>query len=121
MNEPHRTSEGEFGIGSTLASKYTYGGGTHDIEYEVTAFDPPTRYDMVSREGPFPFEGSVELAAIDEGATLIRNTIDAGADGAATKVIFAVGGPIVRYMMRKQLHGELEELKEMLESDEFDS
>ena len=36
ITEILRTSEGEFGAGSTFQSKYTYRKKAHDITYEVT-------------------------------------------------------------------------------------
>ena len=117
VSEPRRTSDGAFGVGSTLTSKYSYSGQTHDIDYEVTAYTPPTRFDLVAEKGPFPFTGSTELSEIDSETTLVRNTIDAGADSTATKIIFTIGGPFVRWMMRRQLHGELEALREILEGE----
>ena len=71
--------EGELGIGSTFASKYTYGNRTHDITYEVTAFDPPLHIAMKSTSGPFPFEGTLTLEKWGDG-TKVTNTIEAGSD-----------------------------------------
>ena len=38
VTEPKWTSEGEMGVDSTFASKYTYRNKTFDIVYSVTAF-----------------------------------------------------------------------------------
>lgn len=115
VGEPRRTSEGPFGVGSTFASTYTYGSKTHDITYVVTRHEPPGCYGVKSTSGPFPFEGVIELRPIG-GGTEITNTIDAGADSKGTEVIFALFGPILRVMMRKQLRRELESLKATLEA-----
>jgi len=116
VSEPKLTSEGDFGVGSTFTSKYTYGGGTHNITYVVTDYDPPTRHAIKSTSGPFPFEGLIELET-SGSQTQITNTIDAGADSKATSIMFAVLGPILRIMMRRQLRGELEALKTILEGN----
>jgi hypothetical protein len=116
VSEPRRTSEGPFGVGSTFASKYTYGNKTHDIAYVVTAHDPPTRHAVRSTAGPFPFEGVVTLEPVGRG-TRITNTIDAGADSTFTSVIFVLFGPLVRMMMRQQLRKELQSLKAALTQD----
>jgi len=115
VTEPRRTSDGQFGVGSTFFSKYTYAGKTHDINYVVTAYDPPRRQAVKSTSGPFPFVGTIELEAAGSG-TKITNTIDAGSDSAATSAIFFLCGPLLRRMMRKQLRKELEELKKNVES-----
>ena len=66
-------------------------------------------------EGPFPFEGLIEVEPI-EGGTRVYNTIDAGSDSFFTSVTFALLGPLLRMFMRRQLRGELETLKSRLEA-----
>ena len=100
--------------GSTFSSRYAYRGETFDVEYEVTAADPPRRLDLRSTAGPFPFAGSLRLAEV-EGGTEVSNTLEAGSDGLATSVIFAVLGPVVRRLMRRQLARELEALASAVE------
>ena len=115
VTEPRRTSDGAFGVGSTFFSKYTYGGKTSDINYVVTAHEPPRRHAVKATSGPFPFEGTIDLEPAGNG-TKITNTIDAGSDSTATSVIFFLCGPVLRVMMRKQLRKELEGLKQILEA-----
>ena len=105
--------EGELEVGARFESQYTYRGETFDVEYEVTAFEPPTRLDIASRAGPFPFSGSLRLSDLD-GHTRVSNTIDAASDGVATTVIFTFFGPVVRRLMRRQLAGELDELDRVI-------
>jgi uncharacterized protein YndB with AHSA1/START domain len=114
VTEPRRTSDGEFGVGATFSSKYTYAGNTHHVSYVVTAHDPPARHAVKATSGPFPFEGILELEPV-AGRTKITHTIDAGADGVATQVVFTLCGPLLRVLMRKQLRKELEGLKALLE------
>jgi hypothetical protein len=104
----------EVGVGTRFSSKYSYRGKTFDVEYEVTAYDPPVQLDITSREGPFPFDGSIRLVE-SGGRTEVSNTIDAGSDSFATTVIFTLFGPVVRRLMRRQLAGELHELAGALE------
>lgn len=114
VSEPRRTSPGDYDAGSTFTSKYAYGGKTHVIDYETIEFDPPWRHAVRATRGPFPFEGAVDLEQTP-GGTLVTNTIDAGPDGRATRIIFALAGPLLRRLMRKQLLRELEKLRERLE------
>lgn len=96
-------------VGATFSSSYTYRGETFDVDYDVTAVDPPHRLDIRSTEGPFPFAGSLRPVEVP-GGTEVSNTIQAGSDGLATSIIFAVFGPLVRRLMRRQLARELEDL-----------
>ena len=101
-------------VGDRYESRYSYGGRTSDMEFEITTYEPPHRFGMTAPEGPFAFDGLVELEETDRG-TLVTNTIDAGADGRVTAFVFAVFGPIVRWMMARQLRKELRVLEELLE------
>lgn|GEM_PF-410878 len=101
-------------VGAHFSSNYTYRGETFDVDYEVTAVDPPHRLDVRSTEGPFPFSGSIRLVEVRAG-TAVSNTIDAGSDSVATSVIFAVFGPLIRRMMRRQLEAELGHLAEAVD------
>ncbi|WP_276246936.1 SRPBCC family protein [Haladaptatus sp. YSMS36] len=101
-------------VGATYTSEYTYSGRTTEMSYEITAVEPPNRFAMVGT-GPFPFEGELLLTATPTG-TRVTNSIDAGADGRFTKVMFTVLGPLMRRLMAGQLGKELEILKGELES-----
>ena len=114
VSDPRPTSDGPWGPGSTFESKYTYSGKTHTINYEITRLDAPSHMSMRSVSGPFPFEAWVELREEDESTHFI-NTIDAKATNPFLSVWFAVLGPLLRMMMRKQLHKELVLLKARLE------
>ena len=103
-------------VGARFSSSYSYRGKTFDVDYEVTAVDPPTRLDIRSTEGPFPFEGTLRLTPVD-GRTRVSNTIDAGSDGLATTLIFTLLGPIMRRVMRRQLATELDALADALEEE----
>jgi hypothetical protein len=116
VSEPRITSYGSITQGTTFESKYTYGGGTYDINYEVTDFDPPYRFGTRSVEGPFPFIGRLVLDKDPKG-TLVSNTVEVGADGVFTKVMFTVLAPFMKRSMRKQLVKELEALRSRLEID----
>jgi carbon monoxide dehydrogenase subunit G len=109
------TSPGEVGEGTTFESKYTYGAGTYDMRFEVTAFEPPRTFETTSEEGPFPFKGRVTLEKDGDG-TQVSSSIEVGADGIFTKVMFTVFAPLMRRAMRKQLRKELEVLRSRLDA-----
>lgn len=115
VSEPRLTSDGDYGAGSTFASKYTYGGKTHDMAYEVVAYSPPTQHNFRSTSGPFPVQAYLKLRS-DGINTEATHTIDAGSDSAITSLMFALLGPFLKIIMRKQLRQELTNLKMALES-----
>ncbi len=115
VSEPRMSNGRDMGEGATFTSKYTYGGKTHTIDYEVTAYRPQRHFATRSTEGPFPFEGELDLERAGRG-TKVTNTIDAGSDGLFTTITFTLLGPLVRIMMRRQLHQELVVLKAILEA-----
>nr|WP_276274990.1 SRPBCC family protein [Haladaptatus sp. QDMS2] len=100
--------------GRDVHERVHYSGRTTEMSYEITAVEPPNRFAMVGT-GPFPFEGELLLTATPTG-TRVTNSIDAGADGRFTKVMFTVLGPLMRRLMAGQLGKELEILKGELES-----
>ncbi|MDA1216004.1 MAG: hypothetical protein O2812_03935, partial [Chloroflexi bacterium] len=115
-SEPRLTSSGPIGLGSTIASKYSYRNRTFDITYEVTEFQPPNRQAIRSTSGPFPFSSVIELETAERG-TRVVNIIDAGSDSKATTVIFTLFGPFIRMMMNRQVKKELGVLKSLVEAE----
>ncbi|MDE2993592.1 MAG: SRPBCC family protein [Chloroflexota bacterium] len=115
VSEPRLSNGRDIGVGATYTSKYTYAGKTHTIDYEVTAYEPQQHFATQSTEGPFPFQGELDLERVGQG-TKVTNTIDAGSDGLFTTITFKLLGPLVRISMRRQLHKELVALKNILET-----
>ena len=118
VSDPVPTSEGDWGVGSTFKSDYTYAGKIHPITYVITEFDPPYRLSMRSTSGPFPFEGRTELWEEKDGTRLI-NSLDAKPTNLFLTVWFAVLGVVLRMVMRIQLKKELVRLKATLEEGEL--
>lgn len=106
--------EGRLVQGSHLSSMYEYGGEAHEFEYELVERRPPRRQVVRSVSGPFPFEGTLELTEEPAG-TRVRQSFDAGDDGVLTRVMFVVGGPLVRRSMRRRIAAQLERLKVAIE------
>jgi Polyketide cyclase / dehydrase and lipid transport len=106
--------EGRLEQGSRISSRYDYGGRTHEFVYEVVERDAPRRQVVRALSGPFPFESSLELGE-DTHGTRVRQTVDAGPDSTFTRVLFAVGGPLLRRSMRDRLRTQLERLKAAIE------
>ena len=115
VSDGAQVSEGDLEVGAKLRSKYRYRGKTVDVEYEVTEFNPPSRFSAKSTEGPFPFEILIELTTY-VGSTRVTNTIDAGSDSVMTNIVSYLLGSFVRKSMNRRMLKELETLKSVLES-----
>lgn len=108
---PRWTSDGEPTVGSTYESKYKYAGKTHDVEYEVTAYEPPRKFGSRTTSGPFPYDGAITMQAVD-GGTKVTHEMMAGSDGAFTEFMFTALGWLLRPMVRKRLRKEIETMSE---------
>lgn len=115
VDEPPLVEAAEVCVGTRFRMKYRYGGRTHDVLAEVVASDPPKKQTVKWVEGPFPFEGTVELQPDSDGTIVVR-TVSAGADSRATAAMFAIAGPLLRMLMRRQIRQDLGRLKAALES-----
>ncbi len=107
VQEPRWTSEGERGMGSTYESEYLWSGKTSHVAYEVTAFEPPSKFASRTTEGRYPYQGTITIEAV-EGGTKVTHDMMAGSDGAITAFMFTVLAGLLRPMMRKRLVAELE-------------
>ena len=106
--------EGRLLEGSRIESSYEYGGEIHDFVYEVVERSAPRRQVVRSVSGPFPFEGTLELAG-EAGGTRVRQTFDAGADSLFSRIMFTVAAPLLRRGMRRRLDEQLRRLKVAIE------
>jgi hypothetical protein len=106
--------EGRLAEGARVMSAYDYGGRSHEFVYEISERTVPRRQLVRSLSGPFAFEGLLELSEAP-GGTRVRQTVDAGADGALTRVLFAAGGPLLRRAMRRRVRQQLERLRTEIE------
>jgi carbon monoxide dehydrogenase subunit G len=106
--------EGRLTKGGRVASRYDYGGRTHEFEFEIVERDAPRRQLVRALSGPFPFESALLLSE-DTRGTRVRQTVDAGPDSSFTRFLFAVGGPLLRRTMRRRMDAQLERLKEAIE------
>ena len=113
---PRWTSDGERAVGSTYESRYEYAGKTHDVEYEVTAYDPPSVFGSRTTSGPFPYAGTIKIQAVD-GGTKVTHEMMAGSDGAFTEFMFTALGWLLRPMMRKRVRKEIETMGEEIRKD----
>ncbi|MDP3061692.1 MAG: SRPBCC family protein, partial [Chloroflexota bacterium] len=109
-----QSADGPLAIGSSVESKYQYAGKTHDLKYVVAALEAASRLTLKATSGPFPLVWSVELRR-SGGGTLVRNTVNAGADSFTTGVTFLLLWPLFRLGMKRGIRKDLERLKAALE------
>jgi uncharacterized protein YndB with AHSA1/START domain len=117
VTEPRWTSERIMETGATFGSFYGNAGNIHEVTYEVTALEAPTKLATRSTSGPFPFDSEIVLVAVEE-KTRVTNTLDARATNSAMSVWFALGGILIRPFMRRQLERELMLVKTLMENVE---
>ena len=106
--------QGRLVEGGRISSRYEYGGSLHDFDYELVVREPPRRQLVRSLEGPFRFESELVLSEHARG-TLVRQTVEAGADGRFTAFLYALGAPFMRRGLRRRIKAQLRRLKEAIE------
>lgn len=116
VSDTERVSGDGTSVGDRYESFYTYRGETQEMKFEVTEFEPPHRFGITAPEGPFAFDGTLELEATERG-TRVTNTIETEADGRFTAFVFTVFRPVMRWTMARRLKQELRELQALLETD----
>jgi hypothetical protein len=84
------------------------------MDHEIAESSPPHRQVVRSVAGARPFEGTLELSQ-DVMGTRVRQTVEAGAEDALARVVFAIGWPLVRRSMRRRIAAQLARLKAMVE------
>jgi carbon monoxide dehydrogenase subunit G len=97
-------------LGGTFTTEYTTGRRTAHVVYQVTVLDPPHRFAFKAIEGPFAFKGHLECIGLG-GSTQVHYLVDVGSDGLFTTVLFALMGPLLRSIMARRLHRDLERLR----------
>ena len=115
VTEPRWTSERIMETGATFKSLYGNYGNIHEVTYEVTDLDVPTKMATRSISGPFPFDSEIVLVAVEE-KTRVTKTLEARATNSAMRVWFALGGMLIRPFMRRQLERELMLVKTLMEN-----
>jgi hypothetical protein len=106
--------QGRLVEGGRIESRYEYGGELHDFVYELVLRDPPRRQVVRSLDGPFRFESELLLSEHARG-TLVRQAVEAGADGRFTAFLYALAGPFLRRGLRRRIKAQLVRLKQAIE------
>lgn len=107
-------ADGARAAGAVFSGRYAYGGRTYDIQYRVVEWRPPELQVIQATSGPFPFVGTMRLETQGSG-TRLCHTVEAGANGFGTRLMFAAFGPLLRAGTQRQLRNELRALKYLAE------
>ena len=98
------------GVGSTSQSKIRFLGVPITVTWEVTEYEPPTKIEVETQEGPVSVEAEYTFEAVGEGQTKV--TVCGEAD---LKGVFDLAEPLVERVALRQWKASLENLKDVLE------
>ncbi len=104
------TSEGPIGVGSTQHSVDKFIGRKMESDSEVTVWDPPNEFGWKSVGGPVPFELSLKFTPEGDG-TQVNFSGQAELGG-----FFKLAEGLAGKQMEKQIEGDFNNLKKVLES-----
>ena len=115
FSETKRTSDSEFAIGSTFASKYVYNSKLYQVAHVVTLIDAPYRLAFRLTAGPHPADTILDLKTVKD-STRVTQTLDLGVSRGSVGVVFLGLGPIARFSIMLKLRKELKSLKARVEA-----
>ena len=104
------TLEGELRTGARIRERRKFVGRDVKTELEVTAYEPPRRFDVRSRGGPVSYEIRHTLELTPNG-TRLQAAVDVNV-GAMMRV--AAQGPLK--LAEREFRSDFERLKELLET-----
>jgi uncharacterized membrane protein len=107
--EARVTSNGPVGVGTTYTWVQQIVGQKVDTRGEITAWEPPNRYEWKSVSGPFPLSGGVTFKA-EGDSTVVTQYADAEPGG-----FFKLAEGLLVRQVEGQLAQSLKTLKELLE------
>ncbi len=109
--EAKQTSPGPIGVGTTARFVGKFLGRRIESDSVVTEFEANRKYSFESKSGPFPIKGSNTVEQI-EGGTRVTATFDVEPGG-----FFKLAEPLVMSMAKRQLQGDLDNLKDLMEAN----
>jgi hypothetical protein len=108
--EVRKTSKGPVGVDSTWSSIGHLLGQRIESQMEYTEYEANWKYTVKCQSGPFPFESRVTFGRV-AGFTSVSMRAEADPGG-----FFRLGEPLSLSMVRRQIQGDLVNLKDMMES-----
>ena len=108
--EAAQTSSGPVGVGSTARLVAKFLGRRIETQLRITEFEPNRKLSGESTGGPFPLQSTFTLDT-DDGGTRVTCTFDLQPGG-----FFKLAEPLVVTMAKRQLQGDLNNLKDLMEA-----
>ena len=103
-------AEGELAVGAHIHERRKFQGRSAEMELEVTAYDPPSRFDLRSLHGPVSYELRHGFRPADGGTRLhVEVTFRFGA-------LMRVAAKAFLKPAEREFQRDFERLKEMLEA-----
>lgn len=108
--EAEKTSDGPIGVGTTGRSVSRFLGRRIESESEFTEYELNRKLAFKSKSGPIQFEVRMTFERV-EGGTRINTKFEAEIGG-----FFKLAEPLVMSMGKRQLEGDLANLKDLMEA-----
>lgn len=107
--EAKKTSDGPIGVGTTWRTAGQFLGKRIESEFEITEYELNRKYTQKSKL-PLPVEGQATFERVEDG-TRINLKVEVEIGG-----FFKLAEPLVVSMGKRQLEGDLANLKDLMEA-----
>ena len=108
--EAEQTSEGPMGVGTTFREVEQFLGRRTETTYEVTEYEPNSKFAFRATSGPMPAEVSETFEPV-EGSTRVAFTMEFELGG-----LFKLAEPVVARMAKRQVEADIGNAKDLLEA-----
>jgi uncharacterized protein YndB with AHSA1/START domain len=110
VTEATQTSEGSLGVGTTSTRVTQLLGRRFESDYEVTEYQPNSRYAAKTTSGPVPIVETLSFEGSEAG-TKVTIAGELEATG-----FFKLAEPVLTRITRRQIENDVATLKELLEA-----
>ena len=107
-----RETEGPVRVGTRATDVRRVPGGKQAITYEITEYDPPSRFSFKGVNGPVRPVGTVTIEPAGDGRSRLTLEMDLQGHGLLGLIV----APMARRQARKEIPQDQRRLKERLES-----
>ena len=107
--EAHKDSQEPLAVGHRGTEVRQFLGRRMESTYEITAYEPDTKFGFKVVSGPIPMEGGYTLQSV-EGGTRVTLAVQGEAGG-----FFKLAETMVGRMARRQIQADFDNLKDLLE------
>ena len=104
------TSEGPIGVGSIFRAVHDMAGRRIEVDKEITAYEPNTRFVFRSISGNLATSGKITFQPVDEG-TRAQLVFEAQFGG-----FFRLAEPLAARFIKRQQQADFEELRKLMDA-----